>query len=117
MVGDSEFGSIFVLRQLDQWRWFHVLRQKTNTGLWVNEQIGWRELGSFVNHPGKSAWFQNACLTKNEIYPVSALVYWQIGEKEPWCLATNLPDPSLTVRYYRRRVWIEEMFGDLKTWL
>jgi hypothetical protein len=114
LVGDSEFGSIFVLRQLDQWHWFYVLRQKTNTGLWINEQFSWQELGSFVNHPGQSAWFQKACLTKNEIYPVSALVYWQIGEKEPWCLATNLPDPILTVRYYRRRVWIEEMFGDFK---
>ncbi|MBK8417533.1 transposase [Candidatus Villigracilis saccharophilus] len=114
LVGDSEFGSIFVLRQLDQWRWFYVLRQKTNTGLWINEQLSWRELGSFVDHPGQTAWFQKACLTKNEIYPVSALVYWQIGEKEPWCLATNLPDQTLTVRYYRRRVWIEEMFGDFK---
>jgi hypothetical protein len=114
LVGDSEFGSIFVLRQLDQWHWFYVLRQKTNTGLWVNEQIGWRELGSFVSHPGQSPWFQKACLTKNEIYPVSVLIYWQIGEKEPWCLATNLPDPSLVIRYYRRRMWTEEMFGDFK---
>jgi hypothetical protein len=26
------------------------------------------------------------------MYPVSVLIYWQVGEKEPWCLATNLPD-------------------------
>ena len=32
LVGDSEFGSIFVLHQLDSWRWFYVLRQKGNTG-------------------------------------------------------------------------------------
>ncbi|MBK8420910.1 hypothetical protein [Candidatus Villigracilis saccharophilus] len=64
LVGDSEFGSIFVLRQLDQWRWFYVLRQKTNTGLWINAQLSWRELGSFVDHPGQTAWFQKACLTK-----------------------------------------------------
>ena len=114
LVGDSEFGSIFVLRQLDKWHWFYVLRQKTNTGLWINEQIGWRELGSFVSKPGQKAWFQKACLTQTEIYPVSALVYWQVGEKEAWCLATNVPDPSLTVHYYRFRMWTEEMFGDFK---
>jgi hypothetical protein len=45
LVGDSEFGSIFVLRQLDSWHWFYVLRQKGNTRLWLSEQtIGnhWR---------------------------------------------------------------------------
>jgi hypothetical protein len=114
LVGDSEFGSILVLRQLDQWHWFYVLRQKSNTGLWFNEQTGWQELGSFVHQAGQSAWFQNAYLTQQEIYPISALVYWQIGEKEPWCLATNLPDQTLTLRYYRKRMWIEEMFGDFK---
>jgi len=25
-----------------------------------------------------------------------------------------LPDRSLTLRYYKRRMWIEEMFGDMK---
>jgi hypothetical protein len=26
----------------------------------------------------------------------------------------NLPDREMALRYYRRRMWIEEMFGDLK---
>ena len=114
LVGDSEFGSIFVLRQLDLWHWFYVLRQKGNTGLWLNERTDWQKLESFVQKPGQQAWLPKAYLTRQEIYPVSALIYWQIGEKEPWCLATNLPDASLTVRYYRRRMWTEEMFGDFK---
>ena len=46
--------------------------------------------------------------------PTNLLAHWQPAEKEPWCLATNLPDRDLTLRYYRRRVWIEELFGDLK---
>ncbi len=112
VVGDSEFGSIFVLRQLDVWHWFYVLRQKGNTGLWLNEQTGWKDLASFVQKAGQSAWCPKAYLTQQEMYPVSVLIYWQVGEKEPWCLATNLPDATLTVRYYRRRMWIEEMFGD-----
>ena len=29
-------------------------------------------------------------------------------------MLTNLPDAALTLRYYRRRMWIEEMFGDFK---
>jgi hypothetical protein len=46
---------------------------------------------------------------------LALLAYWEIGEKEPWRLATNLPDLSMTLRYYRRRMWIEEMFGDNKS--
>ena len=38
LVGDCEFGSVAVLRQLDQWHWFYVLRQKTNTGVRFNEK-------------------------------------------------------------------------------
>jgi len=92
LVGDSEFGSIAVLRQLKQWRWFFVLRQKGNTGLWINEQVGWQRMEKFVQHAGQSTWCPNSYLTQTEIHPVSALIHWQIGEKEPWCLATNLPD-------------------------
>ena len=114
LVGNSEFGSILVLRQLDRWRWVYVLRQKSNTGLWISEKTDCQTLGSFAHQTGHSAWFQNAYLTQQEIDQVSVLVYWQIGEKEPWCLATNLPDQALTLRYYRRRMWIEEMFGDFK---
>jgi hypothetical protein len=114
LVGDSEFGSIAVLRQLEQWHWFFVLRQKGNSGLWINEQTGWQKMERFVQQAGESAWSPNSYLTQTEIQPVSALIHWQVGEKEPWCLATNLPDASLTLRYYRRRMWTEEMFADFK---
>ena len=114
VVGDSEFGSILVLRQLEQWHWFYVLRQKGNTGLWRNEQTGWQRMEELVQQAGQSSWCPQAYLTQQEIHPVSALIHWQIAEKQPWCLATNLPDPTLTLRYYRRRMWIEEMFGDFK---
>ena len=53
-------------------------------------------------------------MTAKEIYPVNLLIHWKAGEKEPWCLATNLPDLGMALQYYRRRMWIEEMFGDMK---
>jgi hypothetical protein len=114
VVGDSEFGSILALRQLEQWLWFYVLRQKGNTGLWIDEKTDWQRMEDFVSQAGQSTWCPNASLTEQHIYPVSALIHWQIGERQPWCLATNLPDASLTLRYYRRRMWTEEMFGDFK---
>ncbi len=42
------------------------------------------------------------------------MLYWQRGEKRSWLLATNLTHPPAVLRLYSRRMWIEEMFGDLK---
>lgn len=114
LVGDCEFGSVAVLRQLDRWHWFYVLRQKSDTGVWFSEKSDWQPFGSYIQKPGQSFWLGRGCLTAKEIYPVNLLVHWETGEKEPWCLATNLPDLRMALRFYRRRMWIEEMFGDLK---
>ena len=114
LVGDCEFGSVAVLKQLDRWRWFYVLRQKADTCIWFNEQSDWKEFGSYIQKPGQSTWLGKGYLTAKEIYPVNLLVHWKIGEKSPWCLATNLPDSRMTLRFYNRRMWVEEMFGDMK---
>jgi hypothetical protein len=114
LVGDCEFASVEVLRQLDKWLWFFVTRQKSDTCIWFNEGSGWRTFGSYIQKPGQSFWLGNGYLTSKEIFPVNLLVHWETGEKEPWCLATNLPDLSMTLKFYRRRMWIEEMFGDMK---
>lgn len=114
LVGDCEFGAVAVLRQLDRWHWFYVLRQKTDTGVWLNEKRGWQQFGSYISGPGQSIWLGRGCLTAKKIYSVNLLVHWKVGEKEPWCLATNLPDRHMALAYYARRMWIEEMFGDLK---
>jgi hypothetical protein len=114
LVGDTEFGPVEVLRQLDAWHWFYVLRQKTSTHIWVNEAQGWQDFGSFVQKSGQEVWLGKCYLAESQIYPVNLLAHWEVGEKEPWCLATNLPDRDMTMTFYARRMWIEEMFGDLK---
>ena len=75
---------------------------------------GWKPFDSFVTKAGQSRWLGQGYLTARSIYPTNLLAHWQVGESEPWCLATNLPDRIMTLRCYRRRMWIEEMFGDLK---
>jgi len=114
LIGDCEFGSVEVLKWLDQWRWFYVLRQKSDTCIWLEQENGWKPFDSFVTEAGQSRWLGHAYLTARSIYPTNLLAHWQVGESEPWCLATNLPDRIMTLRCYRRRMWIEEMFGDLK---
>lgn len=114
LVGDSEFGAIPVLQQVERWGWYYVLRQKANHQVQLDEQAAWRNFGQLVTHPGQRAWFDEVPLTLQYAHPTNLLAHWQVGEKEPWLLATNLPAARLALRVYRRRMWIEGMFGDLK---
>ena len=114
VVGDSEFGAVKVLRQLDGWGWFYVMRQKSNHLVKLKGDYLWRPFGSLVEKAGQCVWIEAAWLTQKHAYPVHLLAHWKKGEKEPWLLATNLPTAKASLRAYRRRMWIEEMFGDFK---
>ncbi len=114
LVGDSEFGAIEVMRQLDGWKWHYVLRQKANHLVRLYRHKRWQAFGSLIDCPGQSLWLDRACLTAQFAYRVNLLAYWVVGEKEPWLLATNLTTRQAALQAYRRRMWIEEMFGDMK---
>jgi len=114
LVGDAEFGSISVIRQLRRWRWQYVLRQKSNHLVRRKHSRRWLPFGQLVHKPGQAVWWAEAFLTQAWHSPTSLLAYWAKGEDDPWLLATNLPDARLARQAYRRRMWIEEMFGDLK---
>jgi len=114
LIGDCEFGSVAVLKQLDQWYWYYVLRQKSDTCLWFDASNEWKPFCSFIQKTGQSIWLGHGYLTAKEIYPTNLLIHWAVGEEEPWCLATNLPDRSMSLKYYQRRMWCEELHGDLK---
>jgi hypothetical protein len=114
LVGDCEFGSVEVLKWLDQWHWFYVLRQKSDICVWLDQYNDWKRFDSFLHKAGECLWLGHGYLTVNHIYPTNLLAHWQVGEKGPWYLATNLPDLSMALKYYRRRMWCEEMHGDFK---
>jgi hypothetical protein len=54
LVGDCEFGSVEILKWLDQWHWFYVLRQKSNNGVWCQHSADWKPFASFVQKAGQS---------------------------------------------------------------
>lgn len=114
VVGDTEFGSVTVMRQLVAWHWFFALRQKGSHLVKVAHARTWRACADWAPHPGAHAWLPQARLTQKWSYHTNLLAYWAPGEKEPWLLATNLPSPRATLQAYARRMWIEELFGDLK---
>lgn len=114
LVGDSEFGAVEVIRQVEAWGWCYALRQRANHQVKLSTERDWQGFGSLIQKPGQSVWLGRGLLTFKHAYSVHLLAHWKQGEKEPWLLATNLSSPLATLSAYRRRMWIEEMFGDLK---
>jgi hypothetical protein len=114
VVGDCEFGAVAVMRQLDAWQWGYVLRQKGDTLIDLTLHNHWQRFDAVIDRPGQSRWLGRGHLTKEHVYRTHLLAHWKRGEKGPWLLATNLPTRQQALHAYRRRMWIEEMFGDMK---
>ena len=114
LVGDNEFGAVGVQKQLKKWGWQYVLRQKGQYLLLPFGQRTSQRLDSLVQTAGDKVWLPRSRFTLKYRWRVNLLAYWKPDEKEAWFLTTNLPSALLTLRAYRRRMWIEEMFGDMK---
>lgn len=116
VVGDSEFGAVAVMKQLEEWGWYYVLRQKSSHLACCEQQPRreWRPLGELIERAGEKVWLEGALLSRLHAHETNLLLYWERGEKEPWLLATNLPTSREALACYRRRMWIEEMFADFK---
>ena len=114
LVGDGEFNHPLLIEELEYWNWDYALRQKCNTLIMQGYDGIWKRLDSFNLRRGQMLWLGKALLTKARPYPTHMVLYWKAGEKEPWYLATNQLSAQPAVRLYKRRMWIEEMFGDMK---
>jgi Transposase DDE domain len=114
LVGDSEFGRPLLIENLRFWGWDYALRQPGDNLVMVRGTGQWQRLDRFPLTKGQPIWMGRVLLTQASPYPTHLLLYWQAGEDKPWYLATNLLDPRAVLRLYRRRMWIEEMFGDMK---
>jgi len=114
LVGDSEFGHPLLIENVRFWHWDYALRQACDNLVMLRGTGRWQRLDSLPLSRGQLLWMGRVILTKASPYPTNLVLYWQPGEDKPWFLATNLLDAQLTLRLYRRRMWIEEMFGDMK---
>jgi hypothetical protein len=117
VVGDSEFGAITTLKQLEEWGWYYVMRQKGSHLVRSSQQPQqqeWRSLGELIERRGENVWLEGVLLSRLHAHETNLVLYWKRGEKEPWLLATNLPSSKEALWAYKKRMWIEEMFADFK---
>ncbi len=113
LLGDSEFGAVDVIRQVEKWNWDYVLRQKSSHLVQLADGK-WKAFGDFAQKAGESIWLGKGLLTQKHAHSVNLLAHWKKGEDTPWLLATNLKTRKATIKGYKVRMWIEEMFGDMK---
>jgi hypothetical protein len=114
LVGDCEFGRPLLIAYVQSWGWDYALRQPGDNLVMLRGTGQWQRLDRLPLGKGQPLWIGNVVLTRASSHPTHLVLYWRRGEKQPWLLATNLLDPRGTLRLYRRRMWIEEMFGDMK---
>jgi hypothetical protein len=114
IVGDSEFGNIPVIQLIEGWGWTYVLRQKSSHLVKFAGQDQWEKFGSFITKQGQKQWLGQALLTKEHGYTANLYIEFKLGEKDAWLLATNMKTQLKMCQAYKRRMWIEELFGDMK---
>jgi hypothetical protein len=114
LTGDAGFGSVRLLRQVQAWGWDYVLRQKGNHLVCAARQRRWQPFQTLVTQPDRVVWWENARFTKQWEQRTHLYAYQRRDAHEAWLLTTSLPDARTTHQTYARRMWIEELFGDLK---
>jgi hypothetical protein len=114
LVGDTEFGHTLILETLDEWHWQYALRQSGHNLVMARSSNTFQPLEALLTTVGDWLWMPSVVLTQASAYPTHLMLCWRQGQKRPWLLATNLTHPPAVLRLYTRRMWIEEMFGDLK---
>jgi hypothetical protein len=114
VVGDAGFQGVPLLRQLQRWGWHFVIRQQRRILVYRAGQ-GWCKLNALPLDKGATRVIGWVRLTRR--YNAGWLwlvLHWAADEDEPWYLVADQPGHRRLIQHYQRRMWVEEMFGDLK---
>ena len=115
VLGDGEFGHVQLLRWLDTLHpdWDYCLRVASDTYVLFEGQ--WRRLDSFQVQPGETIWLEQVYLTRQAAFgPVNVWLTYDTKHNRLVPIVTNLALADETHYWYRKRPWIEPLFGDVK---
>lgn len=114
VLGDSEFQSIPLLKWFGKQGWNFIVRLKGSTKIKLKGQ-DWIKINSLPLSEGETYYVGWVRVTeKHNAGWYWLILHWERGEDEPWYLLSNREGKKRLIRYYRRRMWIEELFGDVK---
>ncbi len=114
LLGDSGFNSVRLLSWLGEAGWHFVIRSSGQAKVRWGKG-GWLKLGHLPLQAGQTRTIGWVHLTEMHDYgPVWLVLHWAQGEKEPWYLFSDQAGEKTLIELYKIRMWIEEMYGDLK---
>jgi len=115
LAADSGFASRDLFHWLHQHGWHYVIRDRGRVTFRPVGGKGWQRIADLPLQPGQTraiGWVYRAKTTP--FGPLYLLLHWECGQDDPWFLFSDQPDVRYIRRTYKRRMWIEEMFGDMK---
>jgi hypothetical protein len=114
VMGDTGFQTVPLVQWLCQQGWHFVLRQQGRITVRQPSQP-WRKLNDFDLAPGETRFIGWVRLTqKYDAGWFWLILHWEKGQDEPWYLLSDRTGRHDLIRLYRRRMWTEEMYGDMK---
>ena len=114
VVGDAGFGRTALMRWLSKRHWHYCLRVNSAYHFY-RQGIGWAAVSTIPVQEGQTLYLGWVRWTKLENFGwVQLVAHWGRGEDEPWFLVTDRVAGTWTIRLYKKRMWVEELFGDLK---
>lgn len=114
MIGDTEFQSVEVLRWLRRRGWHFIIRQQGKNAVRYAGQP-WIKINALPLKEGQTRYVGWVRLTKkHDLGWFWLVLHWEKGEEEPWYLVSDVAGQRELIRTYKQRMWIEEMYGDLK---
>jgi hypothetical protein len=114
VMGDTGFQSVHLLRWLRRQGWHFVIRQQgRNKVRWAGQP--WIKINQLSLQPGQTRYIGWVRLTeKHDVGWFWLILHWEQGEDEPWYLVSDCAGQRNLIRLYKVRMWVEEMYGDLK---
>ena len=115
VIADTEFQGVELLRWLRRQGWHFVIRQQgKNKVAWAGQaSIKINALPLMEGQTQVIGWVR--LTAKHNVGWFWLVLHWKSGEEEPWYLVCDRSlTPQAILRIYRKRMWVEEMYGDLK---
>jgi Transposase DDE domain len=120
VLGDREFCSVKLANWLGEQEVKFCLRLKKDEFVEIEDNV-WKELDNLGLEPGISLFLEGINVTKkHKIGGFNLACKWKrkiqgISPKEGWFILTNLDNLEATIKAYKKRFDIEEMFKYFKS--
>lgn len=114
VMGDTAFEHLPFLYWLRRRGWHFVIRQQGRIMVY-GARFGWCKISALPLQPGQTQVIGWVRVTqKHNAGWYWLILHWGAGTEEPWYLLSDQAGDRHLLRHYKRRMWIEEMYGDMK---